>query len=240
MSKLNERIESYQELSNYKLMTKVPVIYKINGKNFSNATAILDKPFDKSFYDCLSSTAKLLCSEIEGATVGYVFNDTIIVISRNDQTPQTEPWFNNNLSKLISVSTSLAASHFYQCADFVKLQLSGGYPVFSSNVFTVPNNQEAINTLIYYQQLNSLIAVQFASYYELLKKYNKNDIKKMLYGLSRLDKIELLKDEFSIDFNDYSSVFRNGALCIKINNKWVMSEVIEQFSLSQDYLKTII
>lgn len=237
-NKLSDRILLYEESTSSKIIPKLPLIFKINGKGFSNATSLLDKPFDKSFYDCLASTMKMLCSEIEGAVLGYLYNDTIIIVSRNDNNIDTNPWFNNNVNKLVSVTASLATAHFNKCSTHISLGLTG-LPLFLSNVYAVPNINEVINALIYYQQLNSLIAVQFACYYELIKHYDKQTLKKMMQGLSKLEKITLLQN-YGIEFENYSSIFRNGALCVRSynsNSKWELIENPAQFSINQDFLK---
>lgn len=238
-NKLIDRINLYESSTDYIILPKIPLIFKINGKGFSNTTSLLDKPFDSDFSDCLMSTTKLLCSEIEGAVLSYTFNDTIIIIARNDQNNNAQTWFKNKITKLSSFTSSLAGIHFYKCADHISLSLQG-YPVFTSHVFPVPNINEAINYLISCQQLNSLIAVQFSCYYELLKKYDKQHIKKTMHGLSNVERLDLLKDECGIDYETYNSIFRKGAVHLRSYDgkfKWDVLDNPPIFSTNQDFLK---
>jgi tRNA(His) guanylyltransferase len=246
-NKLNDRIASYQEAADYKLLPKVPLIICINGRGFSKLTALVDKPQCNKLTECLLSTMMRLCTEIDGAMFAYQHNDEIVVLVRNDQTLETNPWYDNKLQKICSVTSSIATLHFNNCANTVDLNLSGE-PVFVSQVFAVPNIMEAINTMVYKQQHNFYTSIQFACFYELLKKYNKDTIKEMLNGLSVDEKIDLLHQECNVDFNQYPTSFRRGSACYKIQkiingvmkNKWAVNDELPIFTKDQSFLSNIL
>jgi tRNA(His) 5'-end guanylyltransferase len=228
-------------------MNRVPVLIYINGRSFAKGTELLDKPYCSKFAECIMSTMLRLCAEVEGTLFGYQHNDEIIIVARNDQTLETVPWFDNKLQKICSITASIATMHFNKCATAIELNLIGD-PVFSSQVFTVPNIMEATNTMIYKQQHNFHTSIQFACFYELLKKYDKTTIKEMLSGLSVDEKIDLLHQECNIDFNDYPIHFRRGAACYKIpkvledgtmKNKWVVNPDLPIFTKDQTFLTNI-
>src|SRR6266404_6364849 len=207
--KLKDRVESYQLVSDHKLLSKLPIIIHINARGFSKATSLLEKPFDTKLSECFSSTMLRLLSEIEGSVFAYGFSDQIIIVARNDQTNETEPWLGNKLQKICSLSSSIATLHFNDCIKAIDLNVIND-PLFVSQVFVVPNIAEAINTIIYSQQQNFHTSIQFTCFYELIKKYDKNTIKDMLGGLSIDEKIDLLGQECGIDFNEYPMSFRRG------------------------------
>jgi tRNA(His) guanylyltransferase len=165
---------------------------------------------------------------------------------RNDQTLETEPWYDNKIQKICSVTSSLATVHFHKCMATVDLNLIGD-PIFTSQIFTVPNLVESINTIVYKQQHNFHTSIQCACFYELLKKYDKNNIKEMLSGLSVDEKIDLLMQECKIDFNDYPHSFRRGAACYKVpkvinnimKNKWMINPELPIFAKDQSFLSNI-
>src|SRR5690606_15796817 len=104
-----------------------------------------------------------------------------------------------------------------------------------------------INTIIYYQQLNFTISIHFSCYYELIKKYNKSQIKNMLVNLSQTERIELLKKECNVDFKDYSSSFRRGSACFKDysgdqneKSNWIIVNDLPIFTQEQSFLKDIL
>lgn len=246
--KLKDRIASYQEASDYKLLPRLPLIITVNGRASAKGTSLLDKPYCSKFAECIFSTTMRLCSEVEGALFGYQHNDEIVIVARNDQSPETTPWFDNKIQKICSVASSIATLHFNNCATTIDLNLMGE-PVFIANVFAVPTLAEAINTIIYKQQSNFHTSVQFACFYELLnKKYDKHTIKEMLAGLSIDEKIDLLRQECNIDFNQYPTSFRRGVACYKapklvdgelVKHKWTLNDDLPIFTKDQSFLSNI-
>lgn len=245
-NKLSNRIVSYQELSDYQLLNRVPLIICINGKSFSKFTSLLNKPFCEKFSKSMLSTMLKLCSEIEGSLFGYQFNDEIIIIARNDQNNGTSPWYDNKLQKICSITSSIATLHFNNISSNLNLNLMGD-GIFTSQVFIVPTIAEAINTIIYKQQQNFHISVQSACFYELIKTYNRNTIKEMLSGLSIDEKIDLLQQECNINFNEYPIDFRRGVGAYKIpkvindvmKNKWIINNDLPIFTKDQSFLGNI-
>jgi tRNA(His) 5'-end guanylyltransferase len=247
MSKLKDRIDSYHESTDYKLLNRIPIIITINGRAFSKATSLLDKPYCNKFAECMFSTTLRLCNEIEGALFAYQHNDEITIITRNDQGPDTAAWFDNKIQKICSATAAIATVHFHDCATAIELNMLGN-PIFTSQVFAVPNIAEAINTLVCKQQHNFHTAIQSACFYELLKNNDKNTIKEMLGGLSIDEKMELLSQECNVDFNEYPTSFRRGIACYKVpkvidgimKNKWFINSDLPIFTKDQSFISNII
>ena len=244
--KLKDRIESYQNQSEFKLLNKVPVIIVVNGRSFFKTTSLLDKPYSKIFAQCLASTALKLCTEIEGCIFAYQHNDEIVIISRNDQSNDTSPWFDNKIQKISSIVSSIATLHFNKCIAGSEMNLLGDSH-FYCKVFNVPNIAEIINTVIYKQQQNFYTSIHFACFYELLKKYEKDTIKEMISGLTFEEKVSLLKEECNINFDQYPNAFRRGISFYKtpkvigdiMKNKWIVNDDLPIFSKDQSFLSNI-
>lgn len=247
MFKLKDRIESYQQQSEYKLLNRLPVIILVNGRSFTKTTSLIDKPYSEPFVNCMLSTSLKLCSEVEGTVFCYHNNDEILLVSRNDQTNDTSAWFDNKIQKISSVVSSIATLHFNKCSEENELNLLGD-AYFSTKVFTVPNIQEAINSVIFKQQQNFYKSVDTACFYELLKKYDKNMIKEMISGVSTDEKLYILQQECGINFEDYPAIFKNGAACYKtpklvgdsLKNFWTVNTEIPIFSKNQSLLNYIL
>lgn len=60
----------------------------------------------------MSYTVQKLVENIEGCVFGYTQSDEISLLLRNNQTLNTNAWFDNNLSKILSVSASMATLYF--------------------------------------------------------------------------------------------------------------------------------
>ncbi len=247
MSKLSERIQKYKDHTNFSILPKTPLIISINGRNFSNITSLLEKPYDVRLAECFYSTMQRLCVEVEGAIFGYHHNDEIILVIKQDQSIDTNSWLDGRLQKICSIASSIATLHFNACATSVDLNLSSD-PMFFAQVFSVPTSIEAINTIICAQQHNFLTSIQFACFYELLKKYDKPTIKDMLSGLTIEEKIDLLQQEANTDFNQYPIDFRRGVGCYKIpqlvnglvKQKWKINENLPIFTKDQEFLSNIL
>lgn len=244
--KLKDRIDAYQSAADYRLLPRLPLIIVINGRAFSKLTQLLDKPYCPKFSECVLSTTLRLCTEVEGALFGYQYSDEIVLVLRNDQHPDTTPWYDNRLQKICSITSSIATTHFNDCATSLNLNLAGD-PLFTSQVFAVPNIGEAINTVVYKQQYNFHNSIQLACFYELIKKHDKNAIKEMLTGLSVDEKIDLLNQECQIDFNQYPAPFRRGTACYKVpklldgvtKHKWFLNPEPPIFTKDQSFLTNI-
>ena len=237
---LKDRILSYQSTSDYSLLNRVPIIIEINGRSFSKVTSLLDKPYSLPFAELMASVMYKLCIEIDGVVFAYQFNDEIVLVLRNDQSSETEPWYDNKVQKICSTTASLATNYFNKLSN---LNLVGD-AIFRSHVFPVPNVSEAINTIIYKQQNNFYTTVQSSCIYELLKNYDKNAIKSMTNGLSIDEKIDLLSNECQIDYYQYPHSFRRGVACYRAGNintrsKWVIDHKLPIFSKEQ-FLSNII
>lgn len=248
--KLKDRIAGYEEASRYKLLSRVPLILTINGRSFSKVTSLLDKPFCKEFAQCIYSCLMKVVQEVDGAVFGYCFNDEIVLVVKNDQSLETTPWYDNDIQKITSIAASMTTLHFNNYANSIDMNLHGD-AVFTASVFAVPNITEAINVMVGKQQFAFQSSLQAACLYELIKKFNKNDIKEMLAGTSYDEKINLLHQECGINYNDYSIAFRRGIACYRapqvvqfngaesIKNKWILDANIPIFTKEHSFLGQI-
>ena len=245
--KLLERISDYQLITDCKILPKIPIIICINGRGFSKATQLLDKPYCDKFAECMLSTTLRLCSYVEGAIFGYQYNDEIVIIARNDQNNDTETWYQNRVQKISSIVASAATLYFNEAVSTLGVHLTGD-ALFTAQVFGVPTQAEAINTLICHQQHNFHYSVQSACLYNLLNKYDKHHIKEMLSGLDLDGKISLLQQECNINFNDYPLAFRRGCGAYKrpiiaddiMKNKWIIDSNLPIFTREQSFLSNLI
>ena len=52
---LKERMSSYEDTSNYKLLNKLPLVIVINGRNFNKVTSLLEKPYSSELSEVFQS-----------------------------------------------------------------------------------------------------------------------------------------------------------------------------------------
>jgi tRNA(His) guanylyltransferase len=209
MLTLRERINSYQELTDYKLLKNLPTIIILNGRLFKKITSLLYKPFSEKFMELMIGVVIKLCHEIDGVVFSYHFNDEIVLVLRNDQTANTMQWCEGKVQKTASIAAALATLWFNQLSKEYDIELFGD-PIFIANTFVVPNLTEAINVLIYKQQAAHYYAVHNACFYELIKKYPIDNVNRILFDKSLQEKTEILSETCNIQLDNYPLPFRRG------------------------------
>jgi len=252
--KLSDRITAYIAAASQKLLPKLPIIIVVNGVGFNKLTALIDKPFSTQLAKSLLGTLMHTVKEVEGAVFGYQYNDELIILTRNDQTVDTQPWYNNDAQTLASVASSIATCYFNDLIDGDSENLGIDDAVFRAKVFAVPSMSEAINALVYKQQQAFQTSVSHACLYELLKKgKNKMEIQDLLSNTTTEDKISLLSQECEVEYHTaYPQVFRRGAACYRqpklveyqgkesVKMSWGFDTDLPIFTTNQSFLIDII
>jgi tRNA(His) guanylyltransferase len=248
---LRERIISYEQNSDLRLMKKLPIVIVINGRSFRKTTSLLEKPFSQPCLETFAGVMVRLMQEIDGSMFAYSFNDEIVIITRNDQTIDTNAWFDNRVQKIVSATASIATSEFNRLIKLNDLQVIGD-PTFTSLVFAVPNITEAINTLISKQNEGIYAAVSLACFYELGKKFELSEIRQMLHEKSASQKLDILSKQCGISFDDYPIAFKRGIASYRIpkviednglervKNKLIIDTDLPNFSRDIEFLENII
>lgn len=106
------------------LKSQSPVVIRLDGNAFHTWTRKmrLERPFDERFVSVMQQTMLFLCEQIPNCVMGYCQSDEISLCLRNDMSEKTEPWFENRIQKLCSISSSMAGAVFNRLVDqtFVK------------------------------------------------------------------------------------------------------------------------
>ena len=124
---LGERQKEYESIFNQKLIRRMFTIIRIDGEKFSSYTSNLAKPFDKGLVDDMIETTKFLCQNIQNCKLGYVQSDEISLILTDFDDIYIEPWFDNKVQKMVSISASMTTGKFNQLGTFRHIQELGSY-----------------------------------------------------------------------------------------------------------------
>ncbi len=211
---LRDRIISYQQVSNFTLTSKLPIVITLNGRSFRKITSLIAKPYSEKFIEVMGKVLIKLASDIEGAIFLYSFNDEIHIVIKNDQNIDSENWYNNNIQKMVSASASLASITFLKCAQELKMDIIGD-PVFLAKAFVLPNITEIHNYLIFAQHQASQVAIEMACHYELLKKYDIDAVLSLTKNKSVEEKYDLLFQECKTDLQSWPMAFWRGFACYR-------------------------
>lgn len=199
---LGDRMKSYEQVeAGRRAMPLLPICARIDGRGFSKWTRNLDRPYDQRLSNLMVETVKFLVDETH-AKIGYTQSDEISLVW--GQSIESQVFFDGKIQKLTSVLASLATAEFNRLAP--KMLMTGhvervGPAVFDCRVWTVPNETEAANTLLWREKdaTKNSISMAARNYYS----------HKELHGKSGSEMQEMLHQK-GVNWNDYPDFFKRG------------------------------
>lgn len=175
--KLWDRMKEYESCSSYKLVRKMPVIIRVDWRAFHTFTRWCEKPFDNKIIEAMQYATIETAKEMQSFKLAYVQSDEASFYICDDENNETEAWFNNKLSKILSITASLFTFHFN------KKYWGDRVALFDARAFNIPL-QEVPNIFIWRQRDWERNSIQMLwrsnfSHSELHRK-SKEDIVQML------------------------------------------------------------
>lgn len=220
--------EAYEHRYRYYLTENLPVIIRLDGCHFHSFCKGMQKPFDKIFVETMQDTMKYLCENIMGCKFGFVQSDEISLLLTNNDTKETQPWFGNNLQKIVSVSAALctmAFNNFFSknvnrywvdsffekqneenAKYFEKMKSKIGTAYFDARAFIVPEN-EVDNCFIWRQNDCTRNSVQSLAQF----LYSQKEI----HGINTSQLQNKMFEEKGINWNDLTTVEKRGTCCYR-------------------------
>lgn len=221
--------ENYENISKSRLVRRMPVAIRIDGKAFHTFTKGFQKPFDEILIKTMQETTKYLCENIQGCVFGYTQSDEITLILVDYDKLETCAWFDYEVQKLCSISASMATMAFNKffsknVNNYNQTSISSGVQVnwylaaenkgamFDARCFNIP--KEEVTNLIYWRQLDATRnSIQMVAQSQFPHKE--------IQGLSCNKLQDKLLTEKNINWNDYPTVMKRGSACIKnTKGKW--------------------
>ena len=221
----------YEEVPKTRLIRRMPVCIRLDGKAFHTFLNGFKKPFDDIFIKTMQDTMRYLCQNIQGCVLGYSQSDEISLILIDYQKLTTSAWFDYNVQKICSVSSSMATLAFNKLLknnvdeyrfskwdgilkyedgenEYIKtlLRAVDEGAMFDSRCFNVP--KEEVANLIFWRQFdasNNSVQMVGQAYFtqEELNNKNTNQIQ------------DMLMTQKGINWNDYPIYQKRGSCCIK-------------------------
>lgn len=129
---LGKRMKSfYEEIPKTKLMRRVPVAIRIDGKAFHTFTKGFQKPFDEVLIKSMQDTMKYLCENIQGCVLGYTQSDEITLILVDYKKLTSSAWFDYEVQKVCSIAASMATIAFNK---YFSENINSEYCVFNDEL----------------------------------------------------------------------------------------------------------
>ena len=223
--------EFYEQVPKTRLVRRMPVAIRIDGKAFHTFTRGFRKPFDDILIKTMQETTKYLCENIQGCVFGYTQSDEITLILVDYKKLTSSAWFDYEVQKMCSISASMATMIFNkifkeEVENFIEeggafslaqlnynqmkmepyLKAIEKGAMFDARCFNIP--KEEVTNLIYWRQLdatrNSIQMVGQANFsHKELQNKSCNDIQDMLH------------EQKGINWNDFPVDCKRGAAVIK-------------------------
>lgn len=214
MTSLGDRMKTYEQVSKTKLLSKVPVIMRVDGRAFHTYTKGFDRPFDVRIIYSMRQVAQDLVNEIQGAKIAYCQSDEVSILITDYDKRDTQGWFNYVIQKMASVSASIATIAFdkamgHNASPF--MQSPKRYAQFDSRVFNLPRG-EVCNYFIWRQQdavrnSISMLAQSHFSHKQLQRKKSS-------------DMQDMLMDKFGINWNEIPTLQKRGWCVTRAGVDW--------------------
>lgn len=220
MTDLADRMRQYENVERKYLTRRLPLVVRCDIRAAHTLTRNMDRPWDTSFMATMDYTALVLAEKIQTAVCLLVQSDEISILLHNYKKLNSEPWFDNNLQKIVSISAGIASATFSVFAS----QLV----VFDSRAFVLPES-EVNNYFLFRQQDATRNAIQMLGQ----SKFSHQQ----LQNKSCAQIQELLWQEHGINFNNYEPYYKRGRCVIKGADGWFVDRNIPIFSQDKNYIE---
>lgn len=229
---LGDRMKIYEKACDYKLTQRTPVILRLDGRAFHTFTKRFEKPYSKTLMSMMNETAKYLCRDIQGAKIAYVQSDEITILVRYYDELNSEPWFNNEIQKMVSSAAALASSFFtYKLGlEYFNNYQAQVKPVqFDCRAFAIPEH-DVCNNFIWRQQDWERNSIQMLglSYFS----------QKELHKCSCKEIIRKCEEEKNARWDQLATELKRGRCIVRdANNQWVIDSEIPIFKENREYIE---
>ncbi len=145
---LGNRMKEYELAeAGHRLMPRLPICARIDGKRFSRFTEGLARPFDVRLSRLMVETTRYLVEETV-ARVGYTQSDEISLVW-HDEEPGAMSFLDRRVQKLTSILASMTTAYFNAHLAAAIPEKAGAMALFDCRVWAVPNQDEAANVFLW-------------------------------------------------------------------------------------------
>jgi len=203
----NRLKRNYEFRQRDRLLKRIPVIIRLDGRTFHTVTKYCKKSFDIDFIGSIASTACYLCDNIQGAKCAYCQSDEISILVTDFDKLTTDAWFDYVKSKVESISAGLASAYFTVNWCIYGEEIA----VFDSRARNYPK-EEVCNYFVWRQQdwTRNSVTMYTRSVYshnELLHK-KQPDMHDMLH-------------KKGLNWSNLEDVYKNGTFIYKEQGSWI-------------------
>lgn len=241
MSDLGDRMKSYERACKTVLTPRTPVIIRVDGKAFHTYARGCVRPFDGHLIAAMDAVALALCAEVDGAKLAYVQSDEISILVHTYRTFEQQPWFANEVQKLVSITAGVASGVMTEVSPVVFGTVRRA--CFDSRAFTMPESD--VNNYFLWRQKDwtrnsvQMLARSLYSHRECTGKSNP-ELQEMCFQKGH-------------NWNDLPTHLKRGRAVVKVprlvagkdgedvlRGKWEVDNEIPIFSQDRDYVERLL
>lgn len=205
MDALGDRMKgNYENRARHFLTRRTPVIVRVDGKAFHTFARGMDQPFDEDFIRSMATSASCVSSKMQGFKLGYVQSDEASFLLTDDDGLATDAWFDNNQSKIETVTAStMTATFIYLLGKVGKVK---SIAAFDGRAFNIPM-AEVANYFLWRAQdwHRNSVSMYCRSFFSA----------KQMHGKSRAEQHEMLHSIGKNWATDLSPQIRNGTFIVR-------------------------
>jgi len=133
---LAARMKLYESVYAQRLDSDLPIIIRVDGKNFSKYTKNFSKPFNMLLVHAMTHCAEKLAKELQGFKMAYHQSDEISFLVSKSPTSNSEVCFGGKVNKINSLCASYMAGYFNKfIGDYSEIS---NLAFFDCRCFNVP------------------------------------------------------------------------------------------------------
>lgn len=246
---LGDRMKEFYEFrAKTKLVRRMPVIIRLDGKAFHTFTKGFAKPFDKRMIETMQETTLELCKSIQGCVFGYTQSDEITLILVDYNAIDVSAWYDYEVQKMCSVAASMATLAFNRIFhNKIREFVNEHYNVITDKETYGEELSNSVNELLKsYNRAIEMGAMFDARCFNVpindvcncvlwrQKDATRNSINslgqswfkhKELEGKNTNQVQDMLFEKYGINWNNLSTVEKRGTAIIKDEeDKWIIDE----------------
>ena len=246
---LGDRMKEFYEFrAKTKLVRRMPVIIRLDGKAFHTFTRGFAKPFDKRMIEAMQETTLELCKSIQGCVFGYTQSDEITLILVDYNAIDVSAWYDYEVQKMCSVAASMATLAFNRIFhNKIRNFVNEHYKVITDKETYGEELSNSVNELLKsYNRAIEMGAMFDARCFNVpindvcncvlwrQKDATRNSINslgqswfkhKELDGKNTNQVQDMLFEKYGINWNNLSTVEKRGTAIIKDEeDKWIIDE----------------
>jgi tRNA(His) 5'-end guanylyltransferase len=238
---LGTRMKGYEDVPKLRLTRRTPVIIRLDGKAFHTFTkrapikdaCVLDDPFSEAMKVCMMGTAIGLARRVQTAAFVYYQSDEISILLKDWDNLNTEPWFDNQVEKIVSISAAMASMMFNRSYErFERIEECEHIPLFDARVFNLPK-EEVCNYFIWRQQDATRNSINMLAQYHFSHKE--------LHGKSVVEVQDMLISQKGVNWNDLAVWKKHGVAIRDLpDHGWKVDHKTPVFTQDREYINNIL